>query len=88
MIQLLGSYIHCLILYAMNSEDPYHIGNLQKQVNNALSRNRQQLMENGFDYATFEQVCQARVQVARGEMVRGKKMLYKAIQPISTNRIT
>ncbi len=81
MIQLLGSYIHCLILYAMNSEDPYHIGNLQKQVNNALSRNRQQLMENGFDYATFEQVCQARVQVARGEMVRGKKMLYKAIQP-------
>jgi CheY-like chemotaxis protein/Flp pilus assembly protein TadD len=79
--QLLGSHVHCLILYAINSGDPFHIGNLQKQVNNALSRCRQALMEHEFDFAAFEQICQARVQVARGEMVRGKKMLYKAMQP-------
>ena len=80
-LQLLGGYVHSLILYALNSGDPYHIGNLQKQVNNALSRCRQLLLDSGVDFAAFEQVCQARVQVARGEMVRGKKMLYKAIQP-------
>lgn len=86
--QLLGSHIHCLILYAMNSGDPYHIGNLQKQVGNALSRCRQTLVESEFDFATFEQICQARVQVARGEVVRGKKMLYKAIQPYQNEPAT
>jgi CheY-like chemotaxis protein len=86
--QLLGSHIHCLILYAINSGDPFHIGNLQKQVNNALSRCRQALTEHEFDFATFEQICQARVQVARGEMVRGKKMLYKAMQPYQNDPAT
>ncbi|MCD8547211.1 MAG: response regulator [Aeromonadaceae bacterium] len=78
--QALGNYIHCLILYALHSEDPYHIANLQKQVNSALYRCRDALMSAEFDYAAFEQVCQARVQMARGDLVRGKKMLYKAHQ--------
>ncbi|WP_409420536.1 response regulator [Pseudaeromonas sp. ZJS20] len=78
--QALGNYIHCLILYALHSEDPYHIANLQKQVNSALYRCRDALMTTEFDYAAFEQICQARVQMARGDLVRGKKMLYKAHQ--------
>jgi len=86
--QLLGSHIHCLILYAMTSSDPYHIGNLQKQVGNALSRCRQTLVESEFDFPAFEQICQARVQIARGEAVRGKKMLYKAIQPYQSEPAT
>lgn len=76
--QLIGSYVHCLILHAMNSDDPFHIGNLQKQVNSALYRCRQALLETDFDYNSFEQICQARVQMARGDLIRGKRMLYKA----------
>ena len=75
--QLIGSYVHCLILHAMNSDDPFHIGNLQKQVNSALYRCRQALLETDFDYNSFEQICQARVQMARGDLIRGKRMLYK-----------
>lgn len=78
---LLGTYIHCLILYAQHSADPYHIGNLQKQVNNALARYRGLLVDSELDYPAFEQVCQARVQIARGEVIKGKKMIYKAWQP-------
>ncbi|WP_421142551.1 response regulator, partial [Aeromonas dhakensis] len=33
----LGAYIQALTLYALNSNDIYHIANLQKQVNSALS---------------------------------------------------
>ena len=36
----LGAYIQSLTLYALNSNDIYHIANLQKQVNSALSRIR------------------------------------------------
>ena len=75
--QLIGSYVHCLILHAMNSDDPFHIRNLQKQVNSALYRCRQALVESDFDYPGFEQICQARVQMARGDLLRGKRMLYK-----------
>ena len=75
--QLIGSYVHCLILHAMNSADPFHIRNLQKQVNSALYRCRQALIDSDFDYPGFEQICQARVQMARGDLLRGKRMLYK-----------
>ena len=78
--QLIGSYVHCLIMHAMKSGDPFHIGNLQKQVNSALYRCRQALLETDFDYNSFEQICQARVQMARGELIRGKRMLFKAGQ--------
>ncbi len=75
--QILGSYIHCIILHAVNSQDPYHIGNLQKQVNIALSRCRDSLINHGYDFLTFEQICQARVQMARGNLPKGKQLLYK-----------
>jgi DNA-binding response OmpR family regulator/Tfp pilus assembly protein PilF len=78
--QLLGSYIHCMILHAINSQDIYHIGNLQKQVNTALSRCRDSLINHDFDFQTFEQICQARVQMARGNLLKGKQMLYKSTQ--------
>lgn len=76
----LGAYIQTLILYALNSNDSYHIANLQKQVNSALSRIRDSLMMAEFNYPVFEQICQARVQIALGELLKGKKMLYRANQ--------
>lgn len=78
--QILGSYIHCIILHAINSQDPYHVANLQKQVNMALSRCRDSLINHNFDFPTFEQICQARVQMARGNLPKGKQLLYKASQ--------
>lgn len=83
--QLLGSYVHSLILYALSTGDPYHLGNLQKQVNNAIYRCRESLADNEFDLDVFEQICRARIQVVRGDVVRGKKLLYKAIQPYQGN---
>ncbi|WP_429082768.1 response regulator [Aeromonas bivalvium] len=77
----LGAYIQCLTLYALNSNDGYHIANLQKQVNSALSRIRDSLMVSEFNYPVFEQICQARVQIALGQLLKGKKMLYRANQP-------
>ena len=76
----LGAYIQTLTLYALNSNDSYHIANLQKQVNSALSRIRDSLMMAEFNYPVFEQICQARVQIALGELLKGKKMLYRANQ--------
>lgn len=76
----LGAYIQTLTLYALNSNDSYHIANLQKQVNSALSRIRDSLMMSEFNYPVFEQICQARVQIALGELLKGKKMLYRANQ--------
>lgn len=76
----LGAYIQTLTLYALNSNDSYHITNLQKQVNSALSRIRDSLMMAEFNYPVFEQICQARVQIALGELLKGKKMLYRANQ--------
>jgi DNA-binding response OmpR family regulator/Tfp pilus assembly protein PilF len=76
----LGAYIQALTLYALNSNDIYHIANLQKQVNSALSRIRDSLMMSEFNYPVFEQICQARVQIALGELLKGKKMLYRANQ--------
>ncbi|MFQ2227189.1 response regulator [Aeromonas hydrophila] len=76
----LGAYIQSLTLYALNSNDIYHIANLQKQVNSALSRIRDSLMMSEFNYPVFEQICQARVQIALGELLKGKKMLYRANQ--------
>lgn len=76
----LGAYIQTLTLYALNSNDSYHIANLQKQVNSALSRIRDSLMMAEFNYPVFEQLCQARVQIALGELLKGKKMLYRANQ--------
>lgn len=76
----LGAYIQTLTLYALNSNDSYHIANLQKQVNNALSRLRDVMVGSDFNYPAFEQLCQARVQIARGELLKGKKMLYRANQ--------
>ena len=76
----LGAYIQSLTLYALNSNDIYHIANLQKQVNSALSRIRDSLMMAEFNYPVFEQICQARVQIALGELLKGKKMLYRANQ--------
>lgn len=76
----LGAYIQTLTLYALNSNDSYHIVNLQKQVNSALSRIRDSLMMAEFNYPVFEQICQARVQIALGELLKGKKMLYRANQ--------
>lgn len=78
--QILGSYVHCMILHAINSQDPYHIGNLQKQVNMALSRCRDSLINHNFDFNTFEHICQARVQMARGNLPKGKQLLYKSTQ--------
>src|SRR5690606_12431238 len=72
--------IQTLTLYALNSNDSYHIANLQKQVNSALSRIRDSLMMAEFNYPVFEQICQARVQIALGELLKGKKMLYRANQ--------
>lgn len=79
--QLLGSYVHSLILYALSTGDPYHLSNLQKQINNAIYRCRSSLSDNDFDLDAFEQICRARVQVVRGDTVRGKKQFYKAMQP-------
>jgi hypothetical protein len=76
----LGAYIQTLTLYALNSNDGYHIANLQKQVNSALSRIRDSLMMSEFNYPVFEQICQARVRIALGELLKGKKMLYRANQ--------
>ncbi|MDO2947389.1 response regulator [Aeromonas simiae] len=76
----LGAYIQTLTLYALNSNDSYHIANLQKQVNSALSRLRDGLISADFNYPAFEQLCQARVQIACGELLKGKKMLYRANQ--------
>ncbi|MBZ6065211.1 tetratricopeptide repeat protein [Aeromonas schubertii] len=76
----LGAYIQTLTLYALNSNDSFHIANLQKQVNSALSRLRDVLSDGEFNYPVFEQLCQARVQIARGELLKGKKMLYRANQ--------
>jgi Response regulator containing a CheY-like receiver domain and a GGDEF domain len=78
--QILGSYVHCMILHAINSQDTFHIGNLQKQVNMALSRCRDSLINHEFDFQTFEQICQARVQMARGNLPKGKQQLYKTTQ--------
>lgn len=83
--QLLGSYVHTLILYALHSDDPYHLSKLQRQVNNALYRCRGLLGDCEFDLRTFEQICQARVQIAHGEMNRAKRMLYKALQTCQQN---
>lgn len=78
--QILGSYIHCMILYTINSQDTYHINNLQKQVNMALSRCRDSLINHEFDFKTFEQICQSRVQMALGNISKGKQLLYKTMQ--------
>lgn len=78
--QILGSYVHCIILHAINSQDPYHIGNLHKQVNMALSRCRDSLINHYFDFHTFEHICQARVQMAQGNWLKGKQLLYKSTQ--------
>ena len=69
-----------LTLYALNSNDGYHIATLQKQVNSALSRIRDSLMMSEFNYPVSEQICQARVRIALGELLKGKKMLYRANQ--------
>ncbi|MGL4716300.1 MAG: response regulator, partial [Aeromonas sp.] len=76
----LGAYIQTLTLFALNSNDSYHIANLQKQVNTALSRIRDSLMMAEFNYPVFEQICQARVQIALGELLKGKRMIYRAKQ--------
>ncbi len=69
----LGAYIQTLTLYALNSNDSYHIANLQKQVNSALSRIRDSLMMSEFNYPVFEQICQARVQIALGGAAQGQE---------------
>jgi CheY-like chemotaxis protein/Flp pilus assembly protein TadD len=78
--QILGCYIHCLVLHAVNSQDAYAITNLEKRVNRILSRSKERLLNQHFDYLTFEQICHARVQMARGNHVKGKQLLYKATQ--------
>ncbi|PJG59290.1 tetratricopeptide repeat-containing response regulator [Aeromonas cavernicola] len=76
----LGAYIQALTLYSLNSNDSHQIPHLQKQVNAALSRLRDSLMMSEFNYPAFEQICQARVQIALGEPLKGKRMLYRANQ--------
>ncbi|WP_108651661.1 response regulator [Dongshaea marina] len=77
--QYLDNYIGSLILFAQHSGDPYHIANLSKQVNTVLFKAKRELIRDpDFDFDHFEDICHARVQIARGDLMQGKKKLYKA----------
>jgi DNA-binding response OmpR family regulator len=78
--QMLGCYVHCLVLHAVNSQDTSFITNLEKRINRILYRNKEWLISQHFDYLTFEQICRARVYMARGNPAKGKQLLYKATQ--------
>ncbi len=76
-----GAYLNAIIMHALTDADPYLISQLKKQVNNAFSRMSEFIKCcDDFDLDTFEHICFARVNIASGDALKGKRMIYKIYQ--------
>lgn len=75
---LLSSFVQCEFQFVQNSGDSYHISNMQKQIRNVLSRYKKHLDPEKFNSMLFDSVCTARIQMIKGENLKGKRTLYKA----------
>lgn len=77
----LGFYLNSMIMNAVNQEDSYHIDTLKKNIINALSRAREFVKhDEHFDFEAFEKICLARVDIALGDIMKGKKQISKVHQ--------
>lgn len=75
---LLSSFVQCEFQFVQNSGDSYHIANIQKHIRNIISRYKKHVDPQTFNAILFDAVCDARIQILKGESVKGKRTLYKA----------
>ena len=76
----LGAYIQTLTLYALNSNDGYHIANLQKQVNSRPVAHPRLPDDVGVQLPGVRADLPGPGAHRPGELLKGKKMLYRANQ--------
>ncbi|GAA5217987.1 response regulator [Corallincola platygyrae] len=50
---------------------------------NCLHRAKQDNLYGDFDFATFEGLCQAKLEANKGELIKAKKSYYQAVKPFS-----
>lgn len=75
---LLSSFVQCEFQFVQNSGDAYHISNMQKHIRNVISRYKKHVDSETFNSLLFDIICTARIQMIKGENVKGKRALYKA----------
>ncbi|MGN1394164.1 MAG: response regulator [Succinivibrionaceae bacterium] len=74
---LLCSYVDCECQFVQQSNDHYHISNIEKQIRNIISRYSKTIENENFDTHLFEAICQTRAQMIKGQNFKAKRTLYK-----------
>ncbi len=84
MPDLMAAYVHSAILFAGQSADRYHLDMLSKNINSMLRRYAEYLTDGGndFDFDVFQSIVKSRIDVTLGEVLKGKKSLYKTINSL------
>ncbi len=81
---LMSAYVHSAILFASQSSEPYHLDMLSKNINSVIRRYAEYVSagSNDFDLEVFQTIVKSRIDVTTGEVLRGKKSLYKTINSL------
>lgn len=87
---LLSGFAQIAILFAIDSTDPYHIGMLRKTVKSAIRKYMPFLSNSGkigFNLSLFNEIIEARMDIATGYVIKGKKGICKSLSNMAKEDI-
>ncbi|MCE0557661.1 MULTISPECIES: response regulator [unclassified Motilimonas] len=82
-VEHLANYVRSILDAAKHTEDPHRRNRILQDVHSALFKGRhEEGRQEDFDFDMYEHICHARVHEAKGEMLKAKRTLLHAIEPI------
>ena len=82
-VEHLANYVRSILEAAKHTDDPHRRNRILQDVHSALFKGRQEEgRQEDFDFDMYEEICHARVHEAKGEMLKAKRCLLHAIEPI------
>ncbi|MCE2570200.1 response regulator [Motilimonas eburnea] len=82
-IEHLANYIRSILEAAKHTDDIHRRNRILQDVHSALFKGRhEEGRQEDFDFDMYESICHARVHEAKGEMLKAKRTLLHAIEPI------
>ncbi|TCI03328.1 response regulator [Corallincola luteus] len=79
-VEHLLNYVRSTFEAAESAEEATRRHKYQHEAMNALFRARHDNLYGNFDFATFEGLCQAKLEAAKGELIKAKKSYYNALK--------